>query len=106
MGQRAASETASEVAFKITFGYSSDVHGIERTGGWRALAANKARRVQLAMSAGIVALGLQLLLLVGVLDGTPTWVQIIVFAIYALLVAVVLVMAVLNVKEQRTRRER
>ncbi len=58
------------------------------------------------MSAGIVALCLQLLLLVGVLDGTPTWVQIAVFTTYALLVAVVLTMAVLNVKEQRAGRER
>jgi hypothetical protein len=79
---------------------------MERTGGWRVRLADKARRTQLATSAGIVALGLQLLLLVGVLDGTPIWVRIVVFAMYALLVAVVLIMAVLNVKEQRAGRER
>ena len=80
--------------------------GNERTGGWRALLADKAHRTHLATSAGIIALSLQVLLLVGVLDGTPTWVQIAVFATYAFMVAFVLAMAFLTVKEQRARRER
>jgi hypothetical protein len=67
---------------------------------------DKARRTRLAMSAVVVVLILQLLLFVGVLDDTPTWVQIVVFAVYALLVATVLTMAVLNVKDQRADRER
>jgi peptidoglycan/LPS O-acetylase OafA/YrhL len=79
---------------------------VERTAGRRVSLADRARRTRVATSAGIGALSLQLLLLVGVLDGTPTWVRIVAFTIYALLVAVVLVMAVLDVEEQRVRRER
>jgi hypothetical protein len=103
---KAASGTAPGVALKITLGHPADVPGMKRTGGWRASLTDKARRTRLAVSAAVVALALQLLLLVGVFDDTPTWVQIVVFMVYALLVAIVLTMAVLNVKDQRASRER
>jgi membrane protein implicated in regulation of membrane protease activity len=79
---------------------------MKRTDVWRASSTDKARRTQLAVSAGILALSLQLLLLVGVLDGAPTWVQIVVFTVYVLLIAVVLTMAILNLEEQRASQER
>ncbi len=106
LGRRAASRIAPGVALKITPGHSADVPGMKRTDVWRASSTDKARRTQLAVSAGILALSLQLLLLVGVLDGAPTWVQIVVFTVYVLLIAVVLTMAILNLEEQRASQER
>ncbi|MFW3168935.1 hypothetical protein [Geodermatophilus sp. CPCC 206100] len=79
---------------------------MKRTDGWRASLTDKAWRIHLAMCAGLLAVSLQLLLLVGVLDGAPTWAQIVVFTVYVLLIAVVLSLAVLNLEEQRSSRER
>ncbi len=94
-----------DVAPKIISGHPAHVPGMKRTDGWRDSLTNKARRTRLAMSAGILALSLQLLLVVGVLDGAPTWVRLVVFTVYVVLIAVVLTMAVLDLKEQRASRE-
>ncbi len=76
----------------------------ERTGDWRSLLADRARRTQLATSATIVALSLLVLRLVGVLDDTSAWVQVVLYVALVLAVAFLLVMAVLDLKEQRARR--
>ncbi len=78
--------------------------GSERTGDWRSLLADRARRTQLATSATIVALSLLVLRLVGVLDDTSAWVQVVLYVALVLAVAFLLVMAVLDLKEQRARR--
>ncbi len=66
--------------------------------------ADRARRTQLATSATIVALSLLVLRLVGVLDDTSAWVQVVLYVALVLAVAFLLVMAVLDLKEQRARR--
>ena len=85
--------------------HSASVLRDEPTGGWRALLADETRRAKLAIRAAVVGLSSS-----GASRRSSRWhpdvVGIAVFAVYVLVLAVVIVMAMINVKEQRARRER
>jgi hypothetical protein len=93
----------TSVASSIENGHPRRVTSTDHEGWLRGLVATEERRSVLLTLALGVNLVLQVLNLLDVFDGAPTWVWIAVFTIQTLLLVVMVAVGVVGIRERRAR---